>query len=487
MKQNLRTRLIATLLCSLAVGLLIMGIATVFGTKFYLDNKTNQQLTSSMHHATNLLENSATQAALTANNKTTSNNEVETLPPEMPPQQHSSTPSGPPPLMEPQAARISSTGTVERLNRSTFGSDFNYSNIPQKVLQEGQKQDEYFDVSSQDQDYRGIVFPLTSSTDVGVVVVPTGDIKATLKSLTLILLVIGLTILLAAALISWRLVVLGLTPLNHMAEVTEAIADGLTKERVTPAQDAEMARLGNSINRAFDTRDASEKRLRAFIADASHELRTPLTSIRGYAELINSGAVNSPEKLNKASTRIENEATRLGAMVQDLLTIARLDEGKNLEIRTMNIVPIIDDVISDAKVIDPNHKVTYHGPQQFIVNTDQAALQQILTNLLANIRAHTPEGTPAEITCQHDSQWNKISVRDYGPGLSEEDQAKIFNRFWRQNPSRRIISTDQQSGSGLGLAIVSGLVHGLGGHVKACTPEEGPGLCIEISLPKQKP
>ena len=217
---------------------------------------------------------------------------------------------------------------------------------------------------------------------------------------------VAIAVLGALAALGWWLVGLGLRPLERMGRTADAIAKGDLSQRVEPATSTtEVGRLGLALNGmlhqiegAFAERAASEARLRQFAADASHELRTPLTSIRGYAELFRRGADQHPEDLAKAMRRIEEEAVRMGVLVDDLLLLARLDQGRPLEQHAVDLTQLARDAVDDARAADAQRNVTLSTNGAVTVLGDEQRLRQVLANLLTNAFTHTPEGTPVRVS-----------------------------------------------------------------------------------------
>jgi two-component system OmpR family sensor kinase len=319
-----------------------------------------------------------------------------------------------------------------------------------------------------------------------VVAIPMRDVDDTLHHLLLIEMLVAAGILLALALMAWWVVHLGLRPLEQMGETAGAIAAGDLSRRVEPADErTEVGRLGLALNSmlgqietAFAERTASEARLRRFVGDASHELRTPLTSIRGYAELFRRGANTRPDDLAKTMRRIEEAAARMGVLVDDLLLLARLDQGRPLEHSPVDLTHLVAAAVDDVRVLSPERAVTYDAPGPDVVNGDEFRLRQVLANLLENARTHTPPSTPVEVHVTQTAENAIVEVRDHGPGMSAEDAARAFERFWRSDPSR----TRSSGGAGLGLAIVAAIVEAHGGRADVETAP-GEGATFRITIP----
>jgi two-component system OmpR family sensor kinase len=312
------------------------------------------------------------------------------------------------------------------------------------------------------------------------------DADATLQRLLVVEAVAGVFVLALVGLVASRLVRLGLRPLDHMAATAEAIAAGDLSQRVTETDcRTEVGRLGTSFNTmverietAFDERAQSQKRLRRFVADASHELRTPLTTIRGYAELYRTGAVREGPELDRAMARVEAEAERLGVLVDDLLALARLDQGRPLERTPVDLAAVVHDAVADARAVEPARPLRVDVAGDVVVLGERGALVQVTTNLLANAREHTPAGSPVEVVLRRDGSLAVLEVSDHGPGMAPEVAAHVFDRFYRADPSR----SQAQGGTGLGLAIVAALVDAHGGTV-TLDSREGAGSTFRAVLP----
>jgi len=265
-----------------------------------------------------------------------------------------------------------------------------------------------------------------------------------------------------------------------------AIAAGDLTRRVEPADSkSEIGRLGLALNgmlsqieSAFAERTASNGRLRRFVADASHELRTPLTSIRGYSEMLRRGAAESPEDAELARRRIEEESIRMTGLVDDMLVLARLDQGRPLEQEPVDLQAIATDAAADARVVAPQREINLTSAGTVVVNGDDTRLRQVLGNLVRNAIVHTPPQTSIDISLSTQDSVARLSVADHGPGLSAEEIDRIFEPFYRADPSR----SRDSGGAGLGLSIVSAVVTAHGGQVKV-RETDGGGATFEVDLP----
>jgi two-component system OmpR family sensor kinase len=322
-----------------------------------------------------------------------------------------------------------------------------------------------------------------------VVAVPLTEAQQTLDRLLLVEgLVIG-GVLLGLGGLAWVLVRVGLLPLDRMSHTAGRIAGGDLSHRVSPADPrTEVGRLGISLNQmldrleeAFSERQASEERLRRFIADASHELRTPLAAIRGYAELHRMGAASDPEDVAKAMRRIEDEAARMGILVEDLLTLARLDGEVHVPHAEVDLSDLARDATDDARATAPDREIAVNSNGPAVVFGDAHQLRQVLANLLRNALVHTPAGTPVAVTLSSTPDLVRMEVRDHGGGLPTKDADALFERFWRAEGGRE----RGKSGAGLGLAIVSGIVSAHGGRVSAANAPGG-GASFVVELPRAR-
>jgi two-component system OmpR family sensor kinase len=312
----------------------------------------------------------------------------------------------------------------------------------------------------------------------------------TVARMGVLLVVVGLSVLLLVGLLGWLVVRQSLRPLREVEDVAGAIADGDLSQRVPEhPTSTEVGRLSAALNamlaqieRAFAAREASEERMRRFVADASHELRTPLAAVRGYAELYRQGAVSGPEDVGSAMRRIEDEASRMGGLVEDLLTLARLDEQRPGRHSPVDLTVVAADAVQDARAMDTARDVTLVGRggpvRPTVVLGDESHLRQVVTNLVANALRHTPAGTPLELAVGPDDGHGVLEVRDHGHGIAPEQARKVFERFFRADASRQRAS----GGTGLGLAIVAAIVAAHGGQV-GVSETVGGGATFAVRLP----
>ena len=316
--------------------------------------------------------------------------------------------------------------------------------------------------------------------------VPLREAEDTLHRLVVVEVLVGAGVIVALVMLGWLVIRVGLRPLERIGRVASEIAGGDLSRRVTRSDSkTEVGRLGLSLNemlaqieRAFQDRSESEERLRHFLADASHELRTPLSSIRGYAELFRLGAANDPATLERAMSRIEAEATRMGVLVEDLLLLARLDqfpEGRRIAV---DLRVLAEHATDDARVVAPGREITLTADEPLLVMGDPDRLRQLIANLVRNAVIHTPSGSPIELTLHRELDQAVFEVRDHGRGLPPDVVDKVFERFWRADPGR----ARGPGGAGLGLAIVRAIVLAHGGQVHAENPAGG-GALFRVTLP----
>ena len=330
-------------------------------------------------------------------------------------------------------------------------------------------------------------------TGMGSVIVADSleKVDKTLSQLRFLFLILGLIALIAIAMAARWIIALGLKPLEAVEDTAEAIAAGDLSARLPAAKpDTEVGRLTTSLNtmlarieESFTARLESENKLRRFVADASHELRTPLTAIRGFAELHRQGAVVGEEKTKELINRIEKESVRMSSLVEDLLLLARLDQSRELAKEPVDLNTLITEAVASARAAGPNHpiEIKLEASEIFVLG-DSQRIHQVIANLLANARAHTPNGTQISITAMQGVSETTIAVSDKGPGLSKADQDRIFERFYRADPSR---VRNSGEGSGLGLSIVDAVMKAHGGYVTVKS-EVGQGATFTLHFLNQE-
>jgi two-component system OmpR family sensor kinase len=346
------------------------------------------------------------------------------------------------------------------------------------------------DSTKSDDRYLARGYPVTLDDGPGYLVawMPLDDVDSNFRRLVLVELLVtaGLLILLGstASLVIRR----ELKPLESMATAADDIARGDLNRRVDESDPStEIGRLGVAFNDMLDgistllgERRRSEHRLRQFVADASHELRTPVAAVRGYTDLYNAGALPDEAAVERAMKRMGFEAKRMGALVDDLLTLIQADAERTLAHERVDLADLLTGVVDDAAVIDPTRTWRLTGGYgEAVVVGDRLRLHQLFANLLANVRTHTPPGTVATIAVLPGLDEIAISVSDNGPGVSDEDLSRLFDRFYRVDPSR----SRENGGTGLGLSIVAAIVRSHGGQIIA-SHTQGGGLTMTVVLPR---
>jgi two-component system OmpR family sensor kinase len=311
---------------------------------------------------------------------------------------------------------------------------------------------------------------------------PTND---TLASLRRVELVASLAILVGMGALVMVVVRRGLRPLRQMAGTADAIASGDLTRRVPEARPGtEVGRLGVALNEmltqietAFAEKSDSEGRLRQFVADASHELRTPLTSIRGYAELLSRGGFSDAASTRRALKRIEEEASRMGGLVEDLLLLAELDQGRPLKSEAVDLQRVCADAVGDSNAVPHAHHLALEPGAPVVVVGDGERLAQVAHNLVRNALAHTPAGSEVRVSTGAERGMGYIKVADNGPGIPPDEVARVFDRFYQGDKSR------SGAGTGLGLAIVRAIAEALHGTAEVqSTPGRGATLVVRIPL-----
>jgi two-component system OmpR family sensor kinase len=327
-------------------------------------------------------------------------------------------------------------------------------------------------------EYRALLVASIEGTQI-VVGLPLQEIRVTIARLNIVIIAVVVIVVLVAASIGALLVRYALKPLDRITETAGAVTkqpldrgDVRLALRVPPQYantESEVGQVGAALNlmldhvdEAFQSRFESEEKMRQFVADASHELRTPLASIRGYAELTRRGGEKLSKDMKQAVDRIESESIRMTSLVEDLLLLARLDEGLTLQMESVDLAQVVRDALSDAYVTSPEHEWGAEGIEDPVIITgDGSAIHQVVVNLLANARVHTPPGTSVEVRVKQTADKTVLQVEDSGPGIPRDARKKLFERFARGDSSRA-----RTSGStGLGLSIVDTIVKAHGGSV----------------------
>lgn len=454
--MSLRARLVMALLAVVAAGLLGTSVATTAALGRYLQDRTDQQLRDSRFPVFSELARG------------------EVFP------------------GRPSGRSVILTGTFGELRRPSGtivqyrSGDFAQPSLARLDESASPDPEWFFSTQATDGAHYRVLSSILDDGSVLTVALPLGDNRQTLSRLVRIEVLACIGVLAALALVSWWVVRIGLRPLAEISETAKAIAAGDLSERVARADDrTEVGRLGLALNSmlgrieaAFAEREASEVRLRRFVADASHELRTPLTSIRGYAELFHRGAAERPEDLAVAMRRIEEESARMGGLVEDLLLLARLDEHRPPALTTIDLATVAADAVADARASAPGHHLSLEVEGHTIVSGDEGQLRQVTANLLTNAVTHTPVGTTIAVRVQGRPPGTTLEVADNGPGIPDEAAPSVFERFYRADPAR----SRTTGGSGLGLSIVAAIAEAHGGTAEH-VPTKGGGATFRVTLP----
>ena len=374
-----------------------------------------------------------------------------------------------------------------------IGGDLNSTEItsylqsitPEQVIE---RANQPFTIEAPQSDFRVIAQRLPTGLGIVVIAQSFEDIDRTLLRLQGLFILIGLVMILFIALASRKVITVGLRPLATVEATAERIAEGdLTARLPDLKPNTEVGRLVNTLNmmlgrieESFSARVDSESKLRRFVADASHELRTPITAIRGFAELHRQGAVTGEEKTKELIGRIESESKRMGSLVEDLLLLARLDQSRQMKSEPVNLSKLVLDAVESARAAGPNYPVNFNeSDDEIYALGDNDRIHQVVANLLANARTHTPVGTKIDVSVIQSEDGVRIRIADNGPGLSEKDQAQIFERFYRADASR--VRTDGE-GTGLGLSIVEAVMRAHAGEVSV-ESELGKGATFTLFFP----
>lgn len=330
-----------------------------------------------------------------------------------------------------------------------------------------------------DQRWRAVALTPPSADEHLLVAVSLASADATAERLRLAVLIVGGVMVLALTAAGWWIVRLGLRPIAEVASAADAIAAGDRQTRVSVrARGTEAAHLAAAFNVMLDERQADEDRLRTFVSDASHELRTPVAAVRGFTDLYRSGGLSTPQQLDDAMRRIGAEGARMSGLVDDLLLLARLDEGRPLDRRSVDLGAVLTDAAFDAGATHPSRVVTaaVDGPLHTV--GDEARLRQVVSNLVMNALSHGGD-SDVTISGRVESEHCVVEVSDRGPGMSADDRLHAFDRFWRGDTSR----VRQATGSGLGLSIVSAIVTAHGGRA-TIVGGPGEGTTVRLVLPE---
>ena len=320
------------------------------------------------------------------------------------------------------------------------------------------------------------------------------EVDETTNRLVVALLAASGAALVAVAAGAWWLVGVGLRPLRAVEASAAAITDeGLGEARVPGAGGTtEVARLAGALNAMLDRLDrarsereetvdalrVSEARMRQFIADASHELRTPIAATAAYAELFDQGARDRPADLERSMAGIRSETARMGELVDDLLLLARLDEARPLVAEPVDLTDVVLAAVDAARTVEPERTLRLSIAGVVTVDGDTARLRQVVDNLLANVRTHTPPSTPCQLLLDTDDDQAVLSVTDWGPGVAVDQIDRLGDRFYRVDEAR----TRASGGSGLGLSISRAIVEAHAGTL-TIEPNQPTGLRVTVRLP----
>ncbi len=348
--------------------------------------------------------------------------------------------------------------------------------------------------------WRAVTYPFTDGSGSVTIAVSMEDVDDTVQRLVQIDLLVGLAVLAGLALVGYSMVRTALRPLAEIEVTAAAIGRGDLTRRVPDHHPrTEMGRLSRALNamleqveRSFRARSASElhsrrseQRMRRFVADASHELRTPLTSIRGFAELHRQGAVTDPDEVSRLLGRIEDEATRMGLLVDDLLLLARLDQPRPLQLEPVDLASVATAAVSSARAAAPDREISLvvHGEPTPLVAGDEPRLRQVIANLLDNACAYSPAGTAVTVRLDpvrlDGRDLVSLEVVDRGQGLAPDQAERVFERFYRTDAAR----SRAQGGTGLGLSIVAAIAAAHGGTVEVDSVV-GEGSTFRVLLPR---
>jgi two-component system OmpR family sensor kinase len=486
---SLRARVLASVLALAAIGLIVLGAVTYAEQSSFLEGRLNQEVEGATPALSQILDKAG---FMPPNSRPKPNDEPLGARSQGTSTRGSLTTSqrsaGPGPNLPPgtYGQRREASGKILGSEQITYGQ----TPPPAPKLPAHVPIGKLFTVGSVGSSglrYRAYVTRDPDDSGLTLAAVPLSEVDATLSRLLLVEALVIVGVLLALGASAFFVVRLGLRPLTRMELTAGQIAAGELSRRVSPATPkTEVGRLGLALNemldrleQAFARREASEDRLRQFLADASHELRTPLASIRGYAELFRMGATQEQGATETAMRRIEAESKRMGVLVEDLLTLARLDESPQLTRATVDLATLARNAVDDARATVPDRQITASAPDAAPISGDAHQLRQVFANLMRNALVHTPAGTPIEVAVEQDHDSVTFSVRDHGPGLPATASGDLFERFWRAEGGRE----RGRAGAGLGLAIVREVIAAHHGRISAEDASDG-GARFTVWLPK---
>ena len=343
--------------------------------------------------------------------------------------------------------------------------------------------------------WRVLVRPLPGGAHA-VIAISLDDVESTVGQLEIADAVAGAAAVALLACVGFALIRASLAPLTKIGDTAAAIAAGDLSRRIAhPPKRTEVGRLATALNamlgriesayRARQDGEAraldSEDRMRRFVADASHELRTPLTSVMGLAELyLQQGEAASRAEVTRLMAGIRQEAARMGRLVDDLLLLARFDEGPALDAYPVDLASAAAEAVRSARTVQPGRPLTLlAAPEPVIVSADACRLRQVIDNLIGNALQHTPAGTPVTVTVATQAGHGQLTVADTGPGLSAEQATRVFERFYRTDRARSRAS----GGTGLGLSIAATLIAAHRGTIAVDTaPGRGAAFLVRLPL-----
>jgi two-component system OmpR family sensor kinase len=466
--MSLRTRLVATLAVTLALALVLAGALILGLTRASLVERIDHELLTIAGAATNL-----DRLAQLADSSSDAGRRLAVL-------------------------RLDRRGNVIRAFPSGFASD--PDPLPALPVYPGGIPDQAFGVIAErpsvdgGMDYRVLMERGPRDLAIIAIAAPTTSVEAAERALVRVMLVVGGLAMGALLLVSWAVIRHGLLPLERMTRTAEEIAAGDLSHRAgVPHDGSEVGRMGAAFDSmldqiegsfaqqqtALEQMERSETRLRRFAADASHELRTPLTAVRGYADLYRAGGLTDPEALATAMDRIGTESRRMSTLVDDLLLLARLDQGRPVRRVPVDLSRIAADAVADLRAIEPARPVVGAIEPGVVVAGDDDRLRQVVGNLVANVRVHAGPETPMELSLRSIDGEAELRVVDHGPGIHPEHAAQVFDRFYRADVGR----SRERGGTGLGLSIVASLVDAHGGRLwHEATPGGGATFVVRLGI-----
>jgi two-component system OmpR family sensor kinase len=464
--MSLRARLVLSLAVTLAVALLVAGVLLVQLTRAALVDRVDRELTS----IANTTDRIAQLQDLTSGDSEAGRRLA--------------------------VMRLDRRGTIQRSFPSGFASDPDPLPVlpvyPAGIPAEAYGQIETRSSADGSVDYRVLVGQGRASAIIALAAPLTAVEDATRALIRTLVLVGGIAMVVLLS-IAFVIVRRGLLPLERIARTAGEISAGDLSHRAgIPHDNTEVGRLGAAFDAmldqletsfdeqqsALDAKARSEDRLRRFVADASHELRTPLTAVRGYADLYQAGGLADPAELEAAMERIGTESRRMGLLVDDLLLLARLDQGRPLRRDQVDLSRITADAVADARALEATRPVVAALDDGVVVTGDEDRLRQVIGNLVANVPVHTPAGSPMEVILRRDGTEAELRVVDHGPGIDPAHGSRVFDRFYRADPGR----SRERGGSGLGLSIAASILAAQGGRIHH-EPTPGGGATFVVRLP----